>query len=60
MRVVLASASPRRKALLAALGIPVEVHVSHAPEVDHGQDPESIVTANARAKRDAVLPGVEG
>ena len=54
VRVVLASASPRRRALLEALGLAVEVVVSDAPEVDSGAVPAAIVEANARAKRDAV------
>jgi len=54
IRVVLASASPRRRALLEALGLAVEVVVSDAPEVDSGAVPAAIVEANARAKRDAV------
>lgn len=53
-RIVLASASPRRRALLAALGIPIEVIPSDAPECDCGTAPAAIVTANARAKRDDV------
>jgi len=58
MRIVLASASPRRRALLAALGLPVDVVPSGADEVDHGADPVEIVTANARAKRDDVAQRV--
>ncbi len=54
VRVVLASASPRRRALLEALGLAVDVVVSDAPEVDSGTVPAAIVEANARAKRDAV------
>ena len=53
-RIVLASASPRRRALLEALGLNVEVVVSDAPEVDAGAVPAAIVEANACAKRDAV------
>jgi septum formation protein len=52
--VVLASASPRRRALLEALGLAVEVVVSDAPETDSGAVPAAIVEANALAKRDAV------
>ncbi|HPO12170.1 MAG TPA: Maf family protein [Candidatus Hydrogenedentes bacterium] len=52
--LVLASASPRRRALLAALGLEFEVITSDAPEVDHGAVPAAIVEANARAKRDDV------
>lgn len=53
-RLILASASPRRRALLAALGVDFEVITSEAPEVDAGEVPAAIVEANARAKRDAV------
>lgn len=53
-RIVLASASPRRCALLEALGLNIEVVVSDAPEVDAGAVPAAIVEANARVKRDAV------
>lgn len=56
---VLASASPRRRALLAALGVPFEVMVSHAEEVDEGAAPAAIVVANARAKRDDVARRIE-
>jgi len=52
--LVLASGSPRRRALLAALGVDFEVITSDAPEVDAGEVPAAIVEANARAKRDAV------
>ncbi|MBI2432006.1 MAG: Maf family protein [Candidatus Hydrogenedentes bacterium] len=51
---VLASASPRRRALLAALGLEFEVVPSDAAEVDEGSVPAAIVEANARAKRDEV------
>ncbi len=53
-RIVLASASPRRRALLSALGIPIEVIVSGAEETFEGE-PEAMVIANARAKRDDVV-----
>lgn len=52
-RVVLASASPRRRALLGALGLEFEVVPSQAEEIFEGK-PSSIVVANARAKRDDV------
>jgi len=55
MRIVLASASPRRRALLRALGLEVEVVPSGAPEIDEGSSPESIVVENAKRKRDDVL-----
>lgn len=61
-RFVLASASPRRHALLAALGLHFDVIVSHADEDLHGP-PEEVVVVNARKKRDEVAvrldtPGV--
>lgn len=48
--IVLASASPRRSALLAALGIAFDVVPSHAPEVDEGEVPAEIVKNNAAVK----------
>lgn len=50
--IVLASASPRRKALLEALGISIDVRPSHADEIEDG-DPESVALENAVVKRDA-------
>lgn len=58
-RVVLASASPRRRALLEALGVEIEVVPSDADEVA-GTDPRETVLVNARAKRDAVAGRLEG
>lgn len=54
MRMVLASASPRRRALLAALGIRFEVMTADTEEIDAGPAPAVIVESNARRKRDAV------
>lgn len=54
VRVVLASASPRRKALLEALGLSFEVIVSEAEEIFEGE-PSEIVVTNARLKRDEVV-----
>ena len=56
--VILASASPRRRALLEALGIAVRVMPSDAPEQEEGQVPAAIVEHNARIKLDAVLPRI--
>jgi septum formation protein len=53
-RLVLASASPRRRALLAALGLDFDVITSGAPEIENGLPPEQLVVANACAKRDEV------
>lgn len=52
--LVLASGSPRRRSLLANLGVAFTVIASDAPEVDEGDDPAAIVEANAIAKCDAV------
>jgi septum formation protein len=57
-RIVLASASPRRRALLRALGIPFEAAVSNAIEHFEG-DPATMVVDNARAKRDDVAAGLD-
>lgn len=51
--IVLASASPRRRALLAALGLEFDVVTSDTEEHVEGA-PHEMVTANARAKRDDV------
>ncbi|MEX2016606.1 MAG: Maf family nucleotide pyrophosphatase, partial [Candidatus Hydrogenedentales bacterium] len=56
--IILASASPRRRALLEGLGLPIEVRVSRAKERENGQG-KDIALENARAKRDAVLDGAE-
>jgi len=53
IRIVLASASPRRRALLRALGVNFEIAVSDAEERFEG-DPAAMVVTNARAKRDDV------
>lgn len=57
-RIVLASASPRRHALLGALGLVFDVVVSHAPEIFEGE-PSEIVVVNARAKRDEVAHRID-
>jgi len=58
-RIVLASASPRRRALLEALGLTLDVITSDVEECCEGV-PSEVVVANARAKRDDVLPRVDG
>jgi septum formation protein len=52
-RLVLASGSPRRRALLTALGIDIDVAPTHAEEIDSGEVPAEIVEANALRKCDA-------
>ena len=53
-RLVLASASPRRRALLSALGLEFDVVTSQAPEMEDGLPPEQLVVTNACVKRDEV------
>jgi septum formation protein len=56
-RLVLASASPRRKQLLEMLGIPVEVRPSHVPEERApGESPRAYAERLAREKASSV-PG---
>lgn len=56
--IVLASASPRRRALLTALGLEVEVRTSAVDETLDG-DPHDIVLQNAIAKRDDIARHVD-
>jgi septum formation protein len=56
--IILASGSPRRKALLEALGLKLTVITSDADEIFEGI-PADIVVRNAEAKRDEVLPRIE-
>ena len=53
-RIVLASGSPRRRALLKALGLTFEVITSDTDEIFEGV-PDEIVVINAQRKRDDVL-----
>lgn len=57
-RLILASASPRRRALLAALGIEFNVSVSNAEETFDGA-PAEMVVRNARAKCQDVAKTLE-
>jgi len=53
--LVLASASPRRRELLAQAGFQFEVRPAHIPEDPHpGEDPIAYVTRLARQKAEAV------
>jgi septum formation protein len=52
--LILASASPRRREILASLGIPFEVVAPDVEEVTEG-DPEALVLENARRKASAGL-----
>jgi len=54
--LVLASASPRRRELLAQAGFTFEVHPAHVPEEPNpGEDPIAYVTRLAREKAQAVF-----
>ncbi|MCX5771428.1 MAG: Maf family protein [Candidatus Hydrogenedentes bacterium] len=56
--IVLASASPRRRALLASLGLHFTIIPSSVEETFEG-DPATMVVVNARAKRDDVAGRLE-
>lgn len=56
MRVVLASASPRRRELLAQIGVGVEVRPADVDETPHpDEDPADLVSRLATMKADAAL-----
>ena len=57
--LVLASASPQRRALLTQLGVAFEVHPAGVEELGHG-DPEAVALENARRKADAVVAALGG
>lgn len=59
-RIVLASASPRRRALLEALGLDIEVLPGSAEETFEGATPEAIVIENARRKCAEAVGRVSG
>lgn len=48
--LVLASASPQRRALLARLGVPFAVRPSNAEELEQGEDPAAVAVENALRK----------
>ena len=58
LRLVLASRSPQREAILRQLGIPFRVRVSDYAETARGVDPVGLVSANARGKALDVLAHV--
>jgi nucleoside triphosphate pyrophosphatase len=55
-RIILASASPQRRAILDQLGVPYRVQPAAIEELDDG-DPAEVALANARAKALAVDGG---
>lgn len=55
MKFILASASPRRRELLASIGLEFEVRPSHVPEVhQEGEAPEEYVARLSRDKAQAL------
>ena len=58
-RLILASASPRRREILTALGVSFEAIVPEVEEVRVG-DPAQMVLHNARRKARAALGGAGG
>ncbi len=48
--LVLASGSPQRRALLERLGVPFTIRVSHASELEQGEDPSAVAVENALRK----------
>ena len=53
-RIILGSASPRRRELLAQIGVEFEVRVSGKEEVYHSETPEEIVKELALMKAENV------
>lgn len=54
-KIILASASPRRKELLTQIGIPFDVRVSHVEEKVKDTHPEAVVESLAEQKAEAVF-----
>ena len=60
MKIILASASPRRKELLAQIGIPFQVVVSHVEEVITQTEPGKVVEELSLQKASAVAELMKG
>lgn len=58
-RIILGSASPRRRELLEQIGISFEVRVSDREEVYHSREPEAIVKKLALAKAENVAEDLQ-
>lgn len=58
-RIILASASPRRRELLAQIGLEFEVRVSDVEEKITSEEPGTIVEELARQKAEAVLVSMQ-
>ena len=59
MRVILASASPRRRELLKQIGIEFEIKVSNVEEAAKATQPAELVEELSRQKAEAVLSKME-
>ena len=60
-RLLLASASPRRSALLSQIGVPHRIHATEIDETpQYGEDPAALVQRLARGKALAAQPLAEG
>lgn len=59
MRIILASASPRRRELLTQIGIDFEIRISHMEEKTSVSEPALMVEELARQKAEAVLTSEE-
>lgn len=59
MRIILASASPRRRELLGQIGIEFEIHVSNVEEKVTAVEPSAVVEELSRQKAEAVLASLE-
>lgn len=57
MKIILASASPRRSALLRQIGLDFDVCPADVAEECAGLEPEALVLLNAERKAAAVCPG---
>ncbi|MCI9144548.1 MAG: septum formation protein Maf, partial [Lachnospiraceae bacterium] len=55
MKIILASASPRRRELLAQIGLDFEIRVSHTEEKTSESEPARMVEELAGQKAEAVL-----
>lgn len=60
MRIVLASASPRRRELMEQIGLKFEVLVSNVPEHVTAREPEKVVEELSAQKAEAVFKLLEG
>lgn len=59
-KIILASGSPRRKELLAQIGMEFKVRVSHAAEKARADTPSELVRALSRLKAEDIWRGLSG